>query len=94
MRHNLPACRRDLAVFAEALGWDDCDPDAFPVLLAQLADSIGLRKVLLSTKVPDDALAQLAKQAVANRRLMDPNPRPITEADCVEIYRRTLESHG
>jgi alcohol dehydrogenase len=94
MRHNLPACRRDFAAFAAALGWGDCDPDTFPDLLAVLAGSIGLRRVLLASGVPDDALAQMARQAVANRRLMDPNPRPITEADGVEIYRRTLESHG
>jgi alcohol dehydrogenase class IV len=94
MRHNLPACRRDFAVFAEALGWADCDPDAFPGLLSRLADSIGLRRALLNTRVPDEALAQMAKQAVANRRLMDPNPRPINEADGVEIYRLTLNSHG
>jgi alcohol dehydrogenase class IV len=94
MRHNLPACRLDFAVFAGALGWGDRDPEEFPRLLSRLADSIGLRRVLLATKVPEEALAQMAKQAVANRRLMDPNPRPILEADGVEIYRRTLESHG
>lgn len=94
MRHNLPACRRDFATFAEALGWADGDPDEFPGQLFQLAESIGLRRVLLESGVQDEALAQMAKQAVANRRLMDPNPRPITEADGVEIYRRTLESHG
>jgi alcohol dehydrogenase class IV len=94
MRHNLPACRSDFAVFAGALGWGDRDPDAFPEQLALLADSIGLRKVLLASGVPHGALAEMARQAVANRRLMDPNPRPITEADGVEIYRRTLEAHG
>jgi alcohol dehydrogenase len=94
MRHNLPSCRDDFAAFAGALGCADCDPDAFPGMLASLAASIGLQSVLLLSKVPDDSLGQMARQAVANRRLMDPNPRPITEADAVEIYRRTLQPHG
>jgi alcohol dehydrogenase class IV len=94
MRHNLPSCRGDFAVFAEALGWGDCEPDAFPGMLAQLAASIGLQSVLLASKVPDDSLELMARQAVANRRLMDPNPRPISEAEAVGIYRRTLHSHG
>jgi alcohol dehydrogenase class IV len=42
--------------------------------------------------VPDSALAELAREAVANRRLMDPNPRPINEAEATEIYRRTLQA--
>jgi alcohol dehydrogenase class IV len=36
----------------------------------------------------------MARQAVANRRLMDPNPRAITEDDAVGIYRRTLHAHA
>jgi alcohol dehydrogenase class IV len=94
MRHNLPSCRQDLVVFATALGWSENDPDAFPDKLASLANTIGLRKVLAASIVPDAALAEMARQAVANRRLMDPNPRPITEADAIEIYRRTLQAHG
>jgi alcohol dehydrogenase class IV len=93
MRHNLPACREDIEVFAAALGWHDCDPEGFPDRIASLAGSIGLRKALGATTIPEAALAQLAKEAVANRRLMDPNPRPITEADAVEIYRRTIGAH-
>jgi alcohol dehydrogenase class IV len=94
LRHNLPACRDDVALFAAALGWPENDPDSVPGQLASLAASIGLRKVLGATAVPESALAGMATQAVANRRLMDPNPRPISEADAVEIYRLTLQSHA
>jgi alcohol dehydrogenase class IV len=94
MRHNLPACREDFAVFATARGWGDNDPATFPGRLASMADAIGLRKVLLASNVPDAALAELARQAVANRRLMDPNPRPISESEAADIYRRTLQAHG
>jgi alcohol dehydrogenase class IV len=94
MRHNLPSCRADVAVFAAALGWPGNDPDSFADQLASLARTIGLEKALRSTAVPDEALALMARQAVANRRLMDPNPRPVTEDDAVGIYRRTLHSHA
>jgi len=90
MRHNLPAIREDVAVFAGALGWKDVAPERFPGQVAALADSIGLRKVLDAAAVPGAALAELAREAVANRRLMDPNPRPVAESDAVDIYRRTL----
>jgi alcohol dehydrogenase class IV len=90
MRHNLPACADDIRTFASVLGWRETSPEAFPDQLASLADSIGLKKALHAVTVPDSALAELAKDAVANRRLMDPNPRPITEADAIEIYRKTL----
>jgi alcohol dehydrogenase class IV len=92
MRHNLPSCHADLAVFASALGWPDSHPESLPEQLAHLAGAIGLRKSLRATNVPEEALAELAREAVANRRLMDPNPRPITVPDAVEIYRRTLHA--
>jgi alcohol dehydrogenase class IV len=94
LRHNLPSCRGDVAVFAAALGWPGGDPDDLPDQLDALAGKIGLRKSLAATAVPDEALAPMARQAVANRRLMDPNPRPITEVDAVGIYSRTLASHA
>jgi alcohol dehydrogenase class IV len=62
--------------------------------LADLARSIGLAKTLKATVVPDSVLPDLAREAVAIRRLMDPNPRPITESDAAEIYRRTLHAHA
>ena len=41
-----------------------------------------------------DVVSYTHLQAVANRRLMDPNPRSITEDEAVGIYRRTLYSHA
>jgi len=94
MRHNLSSIEKDIVIFAAALGWGNLDPSAFPDRLAALAGSIGLSQVLKSASIPDSALAELAKEAVANRRLMDPNPREVTEADALEIYRRTLRFNG
>ncbi len=92
MRHNLPACEKDFGTLAAALGWQDVDPPNFPDRLASLARTIGLSRALKATAVPDEALAGLAREAVAIRRLMDPNPRPIDEAEATEIYRRTLHA--
>ena len=94
MRFNLPAIEKDVAEFCGALGWGGLDPREFPDRLAALATSIGLRKALSATVIPDQALEALAKNAVSNRRLMDPNPREVTESDAVEIFRRTLGTHG
>jgi alcohol dehydrogenase len=94
MRHNLPAVRDDLAVFAAALGWTLAGPEEFPGRLAAMAEEIGLSRVLGLSGIQADALPALAKAAVANRRLMDPNPQPVTEADAVAIYRRTLGLNG
>jgi alcohol dehydrogenase len=94
MRHNLPSCEEDLGTFAAALGWRDASARAFPDQLAALARSIGLTEALRATEVPDSVLPQLAREAVAIRRLMDPNPRAISEADATEIYRRTLHAHA
>lgn len=94
MRHNLPFVREDVAVFAAALGWGDTSPDAFPDRVAALAAEIGLASALGSVPVPRSALVELARAAVANRRLMDPNPAPVTEADAVAIYSRTLGLHA
>jgi alcohol dehydrogenase len=94
MRHNLPSCGADFGRFAEALGMGACPPEEFPGRLAALAREIGLLGQLRSVRVPDDAIDGLARDAVANRRLMDPNPRPITHEDAVGILRRTLLAHG
>lgn len=93
MRHNLPACEEDFLVFSSALGWRGIPASSFPDRLAGLARSIGLAKTLRSTPVPDSVLPDLAREAVAIRRLMDPNPRPISESDAEQIYRRTLNAH-
>jgi alcohol dehydrogenase class IV len=92
MRHNLPACGDDFARFADALGWGAVPPGDFPDRIRELARSVGLQKALRSTEVPDDSLAELARGAVSNRRLMDPNPLPMTEAEAIGIYRRTLQA--
>jgi alcohol dehydrogenase class IV len=90
MRHNAPACADDFAALATALGWGGLDAKAFADRLDATADTIGLRKQLRQTAVSADAIAPMARDAVAIRRLIDPNPRDVTEADAARIYRAVL----
>lgn len=92
MRHNAPVCVDDFADLSVALGWGAMSAMDFGDRLDQLAESIGLRSHLLKTNVPAEAFDVMAKDAFAIRRLMDPNPRQVSEADAARIYRRVLEN--
>jgi alcohol dehydrogenase class IV len=94
MRHNGPVCAEQFTTFSAALGWGATGADDFPARLDALADRIGLRAQLRKTPVPTSALPTMARDAVAIRRLIDPNPREVTEADAQRIYRTVLAAPG
>ncbi len=56
--------------------------------LAALALRCGLPSRLRDVGVPEDALPNLAADAMAQTRLLVNNPRALTEADALELYRR------
>ena len=91
MRHNSPACAEDFAALAVALGWGAVDGTAFAGRLDEVADAIGVRAQLRRVAVPGDAIAPMARDAVAIRRLIDPNPREVSETDATRIYRAVLK---
>jgi alcohol dehydrogenase class IV len=91
MRHNSPACAEDFAALAVALGWGAVDGAAFAGRLDAVADAIGVRAQLRRVAVPGDAIVPMARDAVAIRRLIDPNPREVTEGDATRIYRAALD---
>jgi alcohol dehydrogenase class IV len=90
MRHNAPVCVADFAEFSAALGWGTLSPEAFADKLDAIADSVGLRATLKMTMVPAEVIPAMAADAVANRRLMDPNPREVSVADAARIYQTVL----
>lgn len=90
MRHNAPVCAADFAEFSAALGWGALSAAAFADKLDAIADSIGLRAALKRTPVPAEVIPAMAADAVANRRLMDPNPREVSVADATRIYQTVL----
>jgi hypothetical protein len=57
---------------ALALGWGAIEATAFADQLDAIAEAIGLRAQLRRTAVPGDAIAPMARNAVAIRRLIDP----------------------
>ncbi len=90
MRHNAPVCVADFAEFSAALGWGAMSAAAFADKLDAIADSIGLRAALKKSPVPAEVIPAMAADAVANRRLMDPNPREVSVEDAARIYQTVL----
>ena len=90
MRHNAPACAADFAALSTALGWGTLPPDAFAARLDAVAGAIGLSAALGRVVVPAAAVAPRARDAVLIRRLVDPNPVDVSEADAERIYRAVL----
>jgi alcohol dehydrogenase len=90
MRHNAPVCAADFAEFSAALGWGALSAADFADKLDAIADNIGLRAALKKTPVPAEVIPAMAADAVANRRLMDPNPRDVTAEDAARIYQTVL----
>lgn len=90
MRHNAPVCSEAFAELGIALSWDIRNAGDFPSRFDALADNVGVRAALRGARVPASALPELAREAVGIRRLMDPNPRDITEAEAVRIYSASL----
>ena len=80
----------------------DIAPDAFPSLaeislssrcdafideLQALSRRLGLPARLRDVTIPEDALPKMARDAMKQQRLLVNNPRPVTEADALAIYR-------
>jgi alcohol dehydrogenase class IV len=55
--------------------------------LAELSRACGLQQSLREMNIPADFLPRLASDAMNQTRLLVNNPRPLTEADALAIYR-------
>ncbi|MBC7283683.1 iron-containing alcohol dehydrogenase [Hoeflea sp.] len=60
---------------------------AFCDRLADLSRDCGLQPNLRAMGIPEDILPRLASDAMNQTRLLVNNPRPVTEADALAIYR-------
>ncbi len=60
---------------------------AFCDRLADLSRDCGLQPNLRAMNIPEDILPRLASDAMNQTRLLVNNPRPLTEADALAIYR-------
>ncbi|MGB0732365.1 MAG: iron-containing alcohol dehydrogenase [Pontibacterium sp.] len=59
---------------------------AFIEALALLSVSLGLKPRLRDYDIPEQDLPMLASEAMKQTRLLVNNPRPVTEADVLQIY--------
>lgn len=97
----LPHVLRFNAVTAHEV-YVDLAPHAFPALrtlegqermsafcdsLAKLSRDCGLPQNLRDMKITEDWLPRLARDAMNQSRLLVNNPRPVTEADALAVYR-------
>lgn len=91
LRFNRPAAEPLYAELAELLlpgtGGDDASRcDALLAYADGLCARTGLPARLRECDIPADALPELARQAMGQQRLLQNNPRPVTEADALAIY--------
>lgn len=61
--------------------------EAFCEALADLSKRCGLQQTLREMDIPEDILPRLANDAMNQTRLLVNNPREVTEADALAIYR-------
>ena len=91
MEFNYVAAPKRYADVAIALG---CDREADDVKTAlkgiekirTLISACGIPAKLRDVNIPKEAIPQMAVDAMKITRLLKNNPRPITEADAIEIY--------
>ena len=92
MEFNLPAAKGKYAEIAKAMSVDvsamDADEAAAAAVKAvkDLSVSLGIPQTLREIGIPEAALPQLAKDAFADV-CTGGNPREITEADILELYK-------
>ena len=90
---NAPAAESLYAELAPLLV-PDCQPgdaaslpDQLITALSQLSPRCNLPSRLRDAGVPEDSLEMLARDAMLQQRLLVNNPREVTEADALAIYR-------
>lgn len=91
LRFNLAAAPERYAEIAKAmgiapLGSAQATAERFLEQLGKLIARCPIPQRLGELGVPRDALPRLAKSAMTVTRLLKNNPRPVTEADALEIY--------
>lgn len=94
MRFNLPAAHAAYAqVAADAfphlteIEAVETRANAFIEALADLCVRLGMPVRLRDVDIPESALVAMASEAMKQQRLLVNNPRPVSEADALFIYR-------
>lgn len=93
MAYNIPAATAKYASVATALGCNRLENDMDTALagldkIKELIQSCGIPARLREVNIPENALPQMAKDAMKIQRLLKNNPREITEKDALAIYQQ------
>ena len=92
MEYNIPAAAKRYADVAIALGCgrkstDEETAQAGVQKIKELVNACGIPATLKEVNVPESAIPQMAVDALKIQRLLKNNPREITEADAIAIYK-------
>ena len=82
MRFNASACQERYKPIAEALGANDA-----VLAVEELSQEVGTARKLREFDVREGDLPRMAKSAMAVERLLKNNPREVTEADALNVYK-------
>lgn len=86
MEYNMEATPERHAVLAEALGGST--PEDGVRIVRELIQACGLPARLREVQVREETLEQMADEAMLIQRLLKNNPREVTRADALAIFRR------
>jgi len=91
LRFNLSAAPERYAAIARALGAPNAGSamataESGIELIVRLVNQSPMPRRVSDLKVPQEALPRLAKSAMTVTRLLKNNPRPVSEADALQIY--------
>lgn len=84
---NAAACSEKTAAVGAALGFTATDQDGIRSEAQAFCAALGLDMRLSAHGVPAEDLPTMAAEAHAIRRLLDHNPRDLSEADILALYR-------
>ena len=88
LAYNAPVAAEKTAAILSALGLTPSpDPEAVLAVSRRFCEGLGIEMRMSRRGVPADDLPVMANAAFAIKRLIDNNPRPLTQAAILDIYR-------
>lgn len=95
MEYNIPSATKKYAEVAIALGCnkqaDDVSTAASGVArIKSIIKACGIPLTLKEVRVPDEAIAPMAADAMKVQRLLKNNPKEISEQDAIAIYKAAM----
>lgn len=95
MEYNIPSATQKYAEVAVALGCERQQNEAATAAagvdrIKEIIKACGIPLTLKEVNVPEDAIPQMAADAMKVQRLLKNNPREISEQDAIAIYKAAM----